>query len=722
MSSAARYVRVAMCLVLAIGAVVLSPAAAQATPSLKTTLWLNKTAVDAASGAEISAPISPGTSFDYRLTVYCSRLGPGCINARTVDVIPSGITITPPKSTASTRVQYDAATRVLTVTYRDRLRDPGSNHRARGIRAGATRTVVIGARVDAQAPEGLIVNTGRTSARNTAPVSESAAVTVGTSTNGTVTVAGSNALSDTTLITLTQPLTTSTIGIRNSSPGGAPVSSLTAAVSSPTWNLFSLNAIGPVSVMPGGADQVSLQYCTVAGCTADQYTALPPVLGSELALPAGIDPRSVVGLKFVFSNSTGAPLPASTAFSVQPVVFELRDDDRDSGTVLDPAQPTTANICTVPIAESPTAGTVRGDDACSTVSYEHGPTDVATSVQIFPDVSGSYAANGVAVEGESSPVSLWATAQNTSSVPVNTLALFKRSNEGDTVDISSVRLTFPEGADTAEVTLQCSTGSSTSTIPAPSGGVVDLAVTDSCSADDPLTQASVSYAGVIPSGAVGGLGYHGTLTAAVVAPQYSECIDGAVLAGALGQTSQTACGQLSVQSPSNPTGSVAAAISYTGGVDAGLRIYHGQPITYRMTTTNTGSSPATDFVVDNPAAGATGNRNVFNALALTGLSLAAPAGVAELLVLEIYDPQSQTWLAYDGATSDQLAASQGIRARQTGGEVPAGTTVTVSVTAQLRDAIGVDGVVQNCQSSALTTALGPFETGAVCAPQVTAGD
>ncbi|WP_420122011.1 hypothetical protein [Nakamurella sp.] len=732
MRIAARCVLVTLIVVLGLGTAVTAPAAAapsspavsasavssSAAPA-QTRLWLNVTAVDPTTGAEITAPIVPGARFQYRFAVYCSQVGPGCLDAKTAFVLPAGITVSGPAGTANRLVGYDSATRTVTVYHQERWSYTSSTT---GIPSGATRRFAVDARVEDATAPGRIVLTGTSSARNAPASNESAAVTVVAPT-GTVSAVGSSSLSATTLIALTKARTTATLGVRNASTGGAQVASLTAAVSMPTWDLFYLYEIKPITSMPAGADQVSLQYCGITNCTDDQYIKLSPVPGSALALPAGVNRRGVGGLKFVFSNSTGAPLPASTVFSSQAVVFEMRDDYRGSGEVLRPLRPTTAQICTVPEARSAAAGTVRGTDACSTFTYQPSPTSLTTSASFVPDANGSYAANGKAVEGASSPVSFVAAAQNTTAFPVTSLGLIRRSLQDYLVDISAVRFTFPAGATRAEVVLSCGDTQKASTIPSSSGPVVTITSTDFCATGKKLSAVSVVFRGSIPTGAVGGLAYHGTLTSAAHPPSVTDTVDSFVDAGASGSTGQPAYGTLTVHAPADPTGPVTADIAYTGGVDANGRIVRGQPVTYQFTVTNSGSSPATDLTVGNPGGGVTGVGSVFNAVTLTGVTLTTtPASLADHLTPEIFDAPNNTWLPVDGATASQVAAAQGVQFRKIDSDsVPAGAVVTVAVTTTVRSDAPIGGTVVNCLSGWLVNAAGPVPTGDVCAPPVTVG-
>jgi hypothetical protein len=62
----------------------------------------------------------------------------GCIGAKTVDVIPSGITIeVPPSQPPLYTVAYDAATRTMTVTYADALASPPDPAGSQGLSAGS---------------------------------------------------------------------------------------------------------------------------------------------------------------------------------------------------------------------------------------------------------------------------------------------------------------------------------------------------------------------------------------------------------------------------------------------------------------------------------------------------------------------------------------------------------------------------------------------------------
>ena len=732
MRTVARSLLLMLIVVLGLGTAVTAPASAapasaSASPApavsisaapAPTKIWLNVTVVDSTTGAQITTPIVPGARFQYRFAVYCSQIGPGCLDAKTAIVFPAGLTLSQPPITANRGVEFDSTTRTMTVLHREPW---NYNSPITGIPSGATRRFTVNAQVAAGTPAGRIVVTGTSSASNAPAVSTSAGVTI-TAPTGTLSAVGSSSLSTTTLIALTKARTTATLGVRNASTGGAQVASLTAGLSMQTWELFYLYQLKPITTMPAGADQVSLQYCVSSFCSDDQYIALPPVPGSALALPANVNRRGVSGLKFVFSNSTGAPLPASTTFSSQAVVLEMRDDYRSSGVVLRPIRPTTAQVCTVPELRSPTAGTLLGTDACSTFTYQPSRTSLSASASFFPDANGSYTTNGNTVEGASSPVSFVAAARNTTSFPVTSLALIRRSDADYLVDISSVRFTFPTGATRAEVVLDCADTQKASTIPASSGPVVTITSTDFCATGKKLSQAWVTFHGSIPTGAVGGLAYHGTLTSAAHSPSIDDHVDTFVDAGASGSTSQPAYATLAVHTPADPTGSISALIVYTGGFVDG-RFPRGRPVTYQFTVTNTGSSPATDFIVSNPGGGVTGPGSVFNAMTLTGMTLTTtPASLADHLTLEIFDAPTNTWLPFDGATASQVAAAQGVQVRKVDfSTVPAGAEVTVAVTTKVRSDAPVGSTVVNCLSGMLANAAGPAQTGDVCAPPETIG-
>lgn len=88
----------------------------------------------------VPGPLHPGQQFDYRITTSCSGLTEGCVNAKTVDVIPAGIEIeVPPSQPPLYDVAYDPATRTLTVTYTSPLPAPPNPAGSVGLPAGSVR-------------------------------------------------------------------------------------------------------------------------------------------------------------------------------------------------------------------------------------------------------------------------------------------------------------------------------------------------------------------------------------------------------------------------------------------------------------------------------------------------------------------------------------------------------------------------------------------------------
>ena len=65
-----------------------------------------------------TAPVTPGTAFNYTLVASCSSLTESCVNATVTDVLPPEVEVTSlPASNNQRTVDYDAATRTLTVKF-----------------------------------------------------------------------------------------------------------------------------------------------------------------------------------------------------------------------------------------------------------------------------------------------------------------------------------------------------------------------------------------------------------------------------------------------------------------------------------------------------------------------------------------------------------------------------------------------------------------------------
>ncbi len=687
---------------------VIVPESANAQPTA--TLALSKGAFQSGTNTPLTTPVTPGGSYDYQLSAACSGLTQGCIAATTVDVLPPDVVFNGYEPSPHYTVAYNAATRTVTVTYTDPLPAPPNPPDSIGVPAGSTRvaTLHVSLSPNTTAPDGSkITNTADSTAENTAPSSDSADITV--SIPRRVTPVASKSFSDNSLIAQSGATTTVTLGVQNSSSASADVTSLTVAdVSKNTWDDFDLTSLGPLAQLPAGADQVSVGVCTdPAPCTAAQFVDGAPVPGPDLTVPNGIDPATVTGIRFTFSNSNGTVLPVSTTGGVVPIGLTLRNTVRSTGAQLNPTSPLSQQNCASPSAVDSVAGPVTGTDYCARFTVLPGNPAVGVSKQVFPDASGNYTNNGYPVAGQSSPVTALSTVRNDSAFPVTSLTITDpsataTSNFIDDVDVASVRLVFPTGATAASGTVSCADGSSVP-IAATATGNLPVACPGSR-----VSGVTVTYTGTIPSGATAQLGLHGPLNANVTGGSTArDCTDGTVTAAGLPPASAADCANLTVQSPrTTVTGVKSTSSPATGGA-----LVPGYPMTFKLQATNSGNLPQTSFVITDPP-DPTAAPNPFDVVRLTSATVSGPSGATFAIELFV----GGTWVAYNPAV---LTSARGVRAVLTSGAVAPTQTVSLSLVTQVRDDVLAGTTMKNCQQTLVSSVAGDGHSPAVCAATLT---
>ncbi len=694
-----------------VGSWLTAPSASAAPPTA--TLGLSKQAFRTGTSDPLTDPVLPGGTFDYQLSASCSGLTEGCITARTVDVLPPEVQYVGADTSPLYTVAFDPATRTVTVVYTDKLAAPPNPTGSQGIPAGSTRTATLHVRLDpnASVQDGdTVTNTATASADNAAPATDSAVITV--SVPRAVTPVATKTLAPDSVVAQSGGSTTATLSVRNASTGGAQVTSLSVADLTPaTWDAFDLVSVGPVAEFPPGADQVSVQTCTAAApCGDADFVAGPFVTGPDLALPPGVDPAAVTGVRFTFRNSAGTLLPAGPTAGVVPLQLHLRNTVRSTGRPLDPGSALTQRNCATPAAVDQVTGAVAGNDACAPFTIQPGNAVAEPSKQFFPDAAGSFTRNGYAVAGQASPVTALQQVRNGSAFPVTSMTLTDPSTTTPSdfalVAASELRLSFPSGATAATGLVTCSDGSS-----APIAATATTTLPAGCPAGSTPTAVTVTYTGSIPPGATGALGVHGTLTdAAAAGSTVSDCFDGALTAG---QTSAigTACAQLPVEAPRTTVGGVKSSSSpATGGA-----LVPGFPVTFRLQATNSGNLPQSTFVITDPAPGTT--PNPFDVVRLTGAPTVStsPRALASQFLAEV-TTNGTTWTPAAGV---DLMNVVGVRARRAFGLVPPTATVTLQFPVVLRDGVQDGTDLRNCQTTTVASVAGTGSSGDVCAPTLT---
>lgn len=679
----------------------------------------------------LNGPATPGDGFSYQLTGECSSLTVACVNATVTDVLPPELEVIAselPMSNSSQTVSYDAATRTLKVTFTEPLPPPNPAG-SRGLPAGSVRQILVGVRLPADtglADGSTISNTSTIVADNAAPADSSADVDV--SVPVAVRPLASKSWPESSPVALSGAHSRITLGIRHASSSSSRVSELSVTDSGPdTWNDFDLVSLGPVDRFPAGADEVAAAVCTHPidhPCGPGEFTQGPFTRGPGVDLPAGVNPADVTGVKFVFASATGATLPADPNQGRVGFEVKLRDTVRSSGAPLDPHTIKRGHNCADPVALE--AGSpVSGTPACVAYAILPNAATVAVDKGFFADETGSYSANGVAVAGQSSPVSALTTAKNTSPFAVPELTIVDPSPTATSrfsdFDADSIRVGFPSGATDAIVTVDCRDGAHHTIGPLhPPPSTADLPDTR-CPADSPPDRVTVTFRGTKPDGApaiasdaIATLGLHGKLKASVGPGRVSDCADGHIpSSGGHGAATGTGCAEVSVEAPRS---TVSGAKSIDAGLTAG-QLVPGLPLGFTVNASNSGNLPNRTFTVQDPADPAAAD-NPFDVVRLTDASLStSPASLRDDMVIEVFDSTTGSWVTYDPADAALLDAARGIRVRLIRGVVPLGGQVHLGYSVVVRDAIPVGSTLQNCQRTTASTAVGDGSKDA-CAPRL----
>ncbi|RWZ68291.1 DUF11 domain-containing protein [Labedella populi] len=448
-----------------------------------------------------AASFIPGDEFSYTITVGCDD--EDCVDAELVDPLPTELagfeilstSVEPPSQAAALELRgcADVVTEecILAVEFRQSLAD------GVGIRAGATYQVSLTLKV----PQDLqptwssngdtIVNTATALAATADTVSDPASIVVTIATDVDVDVDKAWEPSSQQF----EPGASSTVslGIRNASnisagsltlqePGSADAGEAALASDNP-FRIVDLAGLGAVTA-PEGADRITVDaFVYDAGSWNWVVGGETPV--GEAALPAGVDPAAVGGLRFTFSATDGSTIVAvGGAGSVEMNVVQ-RATDRETGASLvlgaDVVNVVAGTV--LPVTGEPVTATAEA-------AYEIGSLDV--------EVMATKSINPERVPaGSSATASIGA--RNDSNGVLTRLVL---ADEGYfTPDVMfggfSGPLALPAGATRATVTWTYSDGS---TVDAAVGPGTAPSPSDAPAAEH-LTGFSIAYTGAIEAGA-----------------------------------------------------------------------------------------------------------------------------------------------------------------------------------------------------------------------------
>ena len=244
---------------------------------------------------------------------------------------------------------------------------------------------------------------------------------------------------------------------------------------------------------------------------------MPGTAAATAALPGGVDPTAVTGLRITFTSSTGTTIVAGgTAGSLQVLVTQ-RAASRIAGTPLATGQAVAA----------PVLGTVTVPGHGSATSTA---TATYTITPLTVSVSAASALAPVRIPAGAS-TTVTATGKNTANGPLDTLTVSELttgilSNASVHFDSFAGTPSWPAGATSAQLTWSVATGGSTTTAP---GGT--FIASDTLPAPPALAPGSrvvgfsVVYSGAIAAGATAALPFQVTVAPDAVAGGELDLVD-----------------------------------------------------------------------------------------------------------------------------------------------------------------------------------------------------
>ena len=321
--------------------------------------------------------VSPGDAFTYTLVASCSGLTEGCVNAVLSDPLPADVdAVDLPADTPNYDVEYNAATRIVSVAFRTPLIPPDPPGSV-GLLAGSSFNIEIGVRLrpESQVVNGsTLTNTGTLNDQSGIPAT--AGVDLPVVVPVVVNPVATKTWSDGSAIAGSDEPSVITLGVRNASSSSADVRRLVVEDSDPAvFERFDVTGVGAVT-FPAGADRLVVAACTVvnSACVDSDYLPSPPQSAAPFTLPPGIAAADVTAVRFIFTNAAGAELPYDPSGGRVEMNVALRDTLRSTDAPYQPAARDTVQNCARPGATDASGTTTPGTPAC--VSFNVEPAQV----------------------------------------------------------------------------------------------------------------------------------------------------------------------------------------------------------------------------------------------------------------------------------------------------------------------------------------------------------
>jgi len=325
----------------------------------------------------------PGEQVNYSITATCSSTVTDCINMKVTDSFPEPLVFNQ-VTTASSDYTVGTAPNGFVINFSQVLDEGGV-----GLQGGESitfmATATVPSNVDAKFDGDTITNTAFATVDNPdSNVNSSADVTLAIPTviastiDKTVTPANVPGLPGTPV--------TFTLAASNSS--NTAISSLTVQDPSvlPTnaFDYLAITSLGAVT-LPSGANRVQVDYYTTTWTTGSP--------AATAALPAGVDPATIKGLRFTFTSTTGLIARGATSSIV--LNTEVTDDALDltanfSGSNIASSQAKLDAITGTLVAD-PAPFTIRRASLEPTATKTFSATDIIGGRDVRVDLTGTNA-------------------------------------------------------------------------------------------------------------------------------------------------------------------------------------------------------------------------------------------------------------------------------------------------------------------------------------------
>lgn len=395
-------------------------------------------------------PLAPGDTFNYTIQVTCDIAN--CYDASVSDVVPPPLELAgTPTVVASDPYVIDTSSSTggaddsfeVDFTYAfDNIVDPGQ-----GMRAGTTATITVPVRVPTDADYDYsgqeLVNTATASASNADDQTSSWPITIDVT--PTMDTDVSKSFDPDTGVASEGELTTATITASNASDTAADGLTITdpapGAASNP-FDYLDLEALRITSI-PDGTDQIVVTVQTSSG---PQEQVIPVTPGTTVPVTvdlSGIDPADVTGISVAFEDDGTEPLIAEGATGGVEVDFSQED----------PGELTDDTVVTNEASSEVSRDDFTGEESAS---------DDYTITTNIPEVSADKTFDDdFVLHGDSSTATITAGVDGT--VPVESITVTEPSNGAFSPDGMSFEgfpgpIVFPEGATSAEITYETSSG------------------------------------------------------------------------------------------------------------------------------------------------------------------------------------------------------------------------------------------------------------------------